>query len=172
MSEKNAHINNNPDRQEIDRNLSNTFGRVNPFVTPQGYFENLPQQIMKRIRKEEAGKKNSGLNVLFKPYSIAAISLAAAALLFIAYVLFIPGDEEKAERISAISLDELLEYNPEYITDMDEWLLIETLYADNETEAYPDDYDQSLDFDSTITNDDILNYMIENDLSETFYENL
>ena len=45
------------DKQEMtmneEKNLMERCGKENPFVTPQGYFEALPQKVMSRIQERQ-----------------------------------------------------------------------------------------------------------------------
>ena len=66
-------------------NTTNPFsfpeGRNNPFVVPEGYFDSLPDNIMKRIKKQSPDK--SGLIHFSKHY----VRYAAAAVILVAMTL-------------------------------------------------------------------------------------
>lgn len=58
-------------------NFDNKYKKKNPFSVPEGYFEQLTDEVMERVKKEEKPRR-VGLVRMLKPYiGLAAIFLLA-----------------------------------------------------------------------------------------------
>ncbi len=66
-----------------DAPLLRTIPKSNPFTVPEGYFDNLPSQIMAQCRENTKRMPSVNYNrafLLFKPQSIFAVLIAVIAL--------------------------------------------------------------------------------------------
>ncbi len=66
---------------------NDSFNHKNPFAVPEGYFDNLQNKVMERIRKEEGMVARTRV-VRFKSYRTLVAAAACVLLLFTAGVLW------------------------------------------------------------------------------------
>jgi len=147
-------------------------GRSNPFSVPEGYFDQLHDRIMEKTGASRTVRFSVEHPHFIFRHKALAMAVAAGILLIIAWAVFVPGNVEKKDLIPEVSLQQLLNEKPEYIEDIDEDLLIETLLAGNENALVNFNFDQNIDADSSIKDEYILDYMIEEEMSDDFYKNL
>ena len=74
--------------------LKERVGQENPFRTPEGYFDQLPSQVMAVIKKEKATRRN-----------IFATAAAAVVLLAIASTLFFNFKKDEQENKAQIAIE-------------------------------------------------------------------
>jgi hypothetical protein len=149
-----------------------------PFAVPEGYFDELPGRIMQRIGQQGSPSK---LKLLFRRPMIP-VSLAAAmiGLMIMFYFLLKPEEQnirtnylaENSQNVKAIE-DYLLNSS-----DVDEDAIVEAIVDDQETpvinlenpfytgnDSIPANKDKEtvIPADTTITPDDIINYLLDED---------
>jgi hypothetical protein len=141
----------------------------NPFKVPEGYFDTLQDQIMQKIHQPEKTSHRR----LWIPAAVAAV-LAACALMFF---LLIPGHKSANEISSPVAYtysDAVRDYLENQ--DIDEESIIAVM-TDNQTDDInandlinPISNDSipgvrktenTIQLDSTITNDDILQFLLD-----------
>ena len=141
----------------------------NPYKVPEGYFDSLQDQIMQKIRQE----KKTTHRRLWIPAAVAAV-LAACALMFF---LLIPRQDSGNEITSPTEYtyaDAVREYLENQ--DIDEESIIAVMNDNQNNEVNALDLispisndsipgvkknENTIQLDSTITNDDILQYLLD-----------
>jgi len=123
----------------------------NPFQVPTGYFEQLGDRVMERIRAEEQlpGTKNTGLKKrMLHPYFAVAASLAGVALVVYILLQSVPGnrgneqayyDLETLEQIGIFQDEAILSetYNNNIEESFTDWEEETMLYlSSNEVDLY------------------------------------
>lgn len=102
-------------------NFDNKYKKKNPFSVPDGYFDEVTEQILSRVKEEEMPQKVKFLQIL-KPY-LGLVGIFALAL-FVVQVIFPPfvdenkmllknGDEvvQLQETTSGASSEEIFDSN-------------------------------------------------------------
>ena len=154
MSEnKNTYRQNNND---LDQSY-----RKNPFDVPEGYFNRLHADIMTRVGEAGQDRKADSVVPLFRSKRLVIPAVAATIALIIAILFFNSRENAVETAIPVVSLEQLLEEHPEYIEEMDEWLLIETILAENSVDYFDGSDDDSPSIDSSISNENILKYLYD-----------
>jgi hypothetical protein len=142
--------------------------KANPFSVDEKYFDKLPVEILTRItEREKRSVYRNLLDVLLRPKY--AIPIAASILLIIMAIFIL----NKPDSIISPSLvdytfDDILTESPDIIESMDETLLIETLFADN-GETMIGYFDDNFGNDSTLTPDELDDYLSEENLTPEIF---
>lgn len=145
----------NSELKEIAPKLA-AIEKVNPFDVSEQYFDKLPMNILLRIEENEQpglwGKRSS---FLLKPKFVFP-ALAAAALILIAFFIFNKPGSVISIPLVDYTFEEVLAENPDIFENIDETLLIEALFADNENDvsAYFE-----FTFDSTYNDQELLDFL-------------
>lgn len=100
----------------------------NPFLVPDGYFENFPDLIMAKIKEEEKSKKTIRLNVNFTSIIRKTATIAAAAIILLS--LTITQNKVKNENYSDITIEEAF-LDMYSILEVETYILSE-LYSENQ----------------------------------------
>lgn len=88
------------------------------FNVPEGYFEELPLKILRRIEAEKSKSRSI-------PLPSWSFALAAAVVVLVSFVVFLGGSESKAEKLLAeVSEEDLVAYIEEL--ELDEYDLVAT----------------------------------------------
>jgi hypothetical protein len=164
------HFQDEPDSPLLDK-LKNS----GALQVPDGYFETLPQNIMKRIEELPAGSVKARQRYL---YPVLAIAAMVGLMAFLFWLLKPVKVETERESVAQVLNDK--EAILEYLIDnesIDEESLIGALSPENcdNLRLMPQDSilpaagntnndkapEASIVIDSTITSDDILQYLIE-----------
>ncbi|MCF8367987.1 MAG: hypothetical protein K9G76_03020 [Bacteroidales bacterium] len=168
MNKNNTHKDKNTEKEDIFP-LAGIQKNMNPFEVPVNYFETLPGKIQARINKEDQGNASDSRVIKFKSrYIYASLAAAMVALLVTFGIYFF--QEDTQDTFPEITLNDVLNDYPELIEYMDESLLIETILASSTGEL---DY-SIIDFsnDSSITDEEIFDYLNDEDYSEEILYNL
>lgn len=99
----------------------------NPFLVPDGYFENFPDLIMAKIKEEEKSKKNIRLNVNFTSIIRKTATIAAAAIILLS--ITITQNKVKNENYSDDLIEAFLDMYS--ISEVETYILSE-LYSENQ----------------------------------------
>jgi hypothetical protein len=140
--------------------------KVNPFVVHEKYFDNLPVIILIKINERKQ-----------KPYFVKALGeilrpkfaypvLASVILILVAVFVFNKPASILNQTLSEYSFEDVLTESPEIIEGMDESVLIEVLFADND-----DLTDDFFDFGNSaiLSSDDLNDYLSEEDLTPELF---
>lgn len=173
MKIKDTHTNQeNEAKQKFSKLLSEGKGKE-LFSVPAGYFENLSTNIQERIAKDERIPLFSRIIVHIKQ-PVWSVSLAGIAVLIFMAILFFPGSNNNPDlKTPTFTLEEILNSEPGIIYEMDESQLIEALAATNENEDISKPGQGiGTKSDSSFSDDDIIDYLLENDIDESIIYNL
>jgi len=125
-------------------NLSK-ISRENPFTVPKDYFESLPAMIQEQCVKSGYSLRNKIYVKILKPHYIMMVSLA---LILTGLMVYKPIEQHFSNH--SISTNE--SYTEDYL------LNVENIDEDQIAEAISDD-------SNSVTSDDIVNYLLEDDLN-------
>jgi len=170
MKDKNTHKESfNP--EEIAHNLAK-IERSNPFRVPENYFEQLPVEVLLKTGMRK--KRFCGAwitKILFRPqYQLAFILAGIILILVIVVVNQNQTIEVKDEIFSNITLDDLLQESPEIIENMEDYFFFEDLVAESSSE-FKVGMGESIFNDSIFTEDDLIDYLSEEEIStDLIYE--
>jgi hypothetical protein len=125
------------------------------FKVPEGYFEDLPLRIQKRIQQESPIKR--------RRINAWSLAMAASLVIIITYVFFIPNNTPTPEELLAeVSHEELLAYLDE--VEIDEYELV-SAFGDNEEIFEFEDTNvlDGIDIDDQAIDDVLLQYDLEDE---------
>jgi len=124
--------------------------KKNIYKVPEGYFDELPGRIQKRIEAEKEKSAFSSWN-LSTSLKIAAPALAIALLIF--FVVFQRPEKQKTlsydEILNEVSVDEMISYLE--MTDVTTDEILEEVNPENMDESF-DDIDKGIIMDEEIDN--------------------
>lgn len=155
MSENKTHKTNNEKLKEISPFVA-SLKRNNPFQVPENYFEELPDKIKARLEKNKTNTKSGIKSRPIKPLFYITTA-AASILIFLSVWFFTNREKEMPVSFTDITFETLMNESPELIEYIDENTLIDALFVYS-TEAI-EFSDVSLDSDSSLTNEDIFEYL-------------
>lgn len=159
MSENKTHNTNNERLENISSMLAD-IKKENPFRVPENYFDELPEKIRIRLEKDGADAKGGIKMRPIKPLFYIT-SAAASILIFLSVWFFVNRAQEMPAALTGISFETLMTESPELIEYMDEQTLIDVLLVhSDETIEFGD---VSSDLDSSFTNEDIYDYLYDDD---------
>jgi len=142
--------------------------KANPFSVDEKYFDKLPVEILTKItEREKRSVYRNLLDLLLR--SKYAFPIAAAILLIIMAIFIL----NKPDSIIGPSLvdytfDDILNESPDIIENMDESLLIETLFAEN-GETMIEYFDDNYFNGSTLTPNELDEYLSEENLTPELF---
>ena len=109
--------------------------KVNPFRVEEQYFDKLPVEILLKIQEvEHPDQWKKSLGFILKP-KFAYPLMAAAAMILIAFFIFNRPASVISLPLADYSFEDVLAENPDFFENIDETILIETLFADNESDV-------------------------------------
>ena len=118
------------------------------FKVPDGYFDNLPGQIMDKIKASEEKPEQPGLWVTIRPQlALAASFVALFMLAYTGFKLFLP--EKSANTLSESEIVATLENE---IYDLDESYMIDLIETDNKEPVIDN---------ARLTKEEIMDYLME-----------
>lgn len=145
--------------------------KENPFRVPDGYFDKLPMIIQEKITKTKSVSIWEQFFLLLKQPKYS-VSLAVATMaIVIALFVFVKPDGQEYQFLSDITIEDILRENPELIYSMDETLIIEVLLAEN-GEDIQDYYDYNIKSDTSISDDEIIDYLSDENFDTELIYNL
>jgi hypothetical protein len=166
----------NRDQQSIDPGKNDSplakLDKKNPFRVPANYFDELPGRIMAKRRHTGKTSVIEGLMPFFShPKYQLALVVGSLALVFSVLFIYNPWKADVSDQfLSNITLDDLLRESPEIIAEMENYLFIEILIADQTGEIIYST-GKSLEKDSSLSEEDLINYLKEEEIStELIYE--
>jgi len=142
--------------------------KANPFSVDEKYFDKLPMEILTKItEREKRSVYRNLLDVLLRPKYAFPI---AASILLILMAIFILNKPDSIISPSLVdyTFDDILTESPDIIENMDESLLIETLFADN-GETMIEYFDDNYFNGSTLTPDELDDYLSEENLTPELF---
>lgn len=151
--------------------------KENPFDVPANYFDDLPSVIQKRITERKL--QHNWIGFIFKPQYAIAASLIIVAIISVVLIFKIQKPVNENNFFTNIFWEDILDENNYFINGLDENELIVTLI--NETDDINDlnlfnnkttnNNDQTKN-DTSIQSDDIIEYLIEEDINNYDLYNL
>ncbi len=122
-------------------------GKRNPFRVPENYFDNFTEDILERSSAKSSLKKRKIFSIKRPGLAVAA---AVAGFLLISYLglkIMLNGTPDNQLISNLSEYSEILSY------DIDEYMIVDELSTD-----------EVADLPSDITNDDIIDYLLLNDV--------
>jgi len=117
------------DENKSDRKLKDLFGKEMPYRVPDGYFEDLPDQVLESCRqsKQKPGRR------IYLQSGFLRIAAAAAVLIMAALVITMvfTQRQSEAEGIVEYSMNEIYFYNINNLADLEETYLLSLIYDDS-----------------------------------------
>jgi hypothetical protein len=145
--------------------------KQNLFSVPEAYFDRLPVKIREKISAEpKPAISKYFLKWKFKPgYSIAAVSVF---VVLIAVVVFFNSDQEASRNgFADLTVEQVVSEEPGILEYTNDYLLFDMLYSMSESEI-----DEILTaengFETDMTNEEIYNYLTDEELSSELFYNL
>lgn len=135
----------------------------NMFKVPDGYFEEQLIRIKNKISGEET---NSFLHMLLNWFRKPVNSLSVISISILLIVFFILKQDTMntdKEIFIGVTLEQVLEECPELIENMDEDIFFDVLFV-NSDEGETLFMESQVRSDSSLSGDDILNYLIDEEL--------
>jgi hypothetical protein len=152
-----------PEHDELAPQLSK-LKTTNPFRVPDNYFEKLPEEILLKVNKSEKIPVTKKLiSIMQQPkFTIAA---AVAVLFIVSSILLFhkPASIFSAE-LADLTLEDILQENPDLIETFDETLLLETLVAIT-NEGLVNFLDTTSVINQGICDDELIEYLSEENLT-------
>ena len=145
--------------------------KENPFRVPKDYFNELPIAIQSKVSKSKQISVWERFIQLFKQpkYSISFATVAATFI--VALALFINPDVQEEDFISGITVEDIINEYPEFISSIDESMIIELLFVDNNYDI-EDYFNTNIESDSSISEDDIIDYLSDENFDTELIYNL
>lgn len=115
--------------------LRSKMGKRNPFTVPEGYFEQLTQQVMARIPAEEQEKKPAAKKAIIRqlrPWLYAAACVCVGV--FTAGVLFSNSQSDNSkelQQMASMEQETINYYSDNYIDEEADYLMLDNqeIYA-------------------------------------------
>ena len=125
------------------------------FKVPDGYFEDLPMRIQKRIQVETPVSRSKR--------TVWSLAMAASLLIIITYIFMIPDSNPSAEELLAeVSQEELIAYLDE--AEFDEYELASAFEGNEEIFDFEDtNVLDGIDMDDQAIDDVLLQYDLEDE---------
>ncbi len=142
--------------------------KENNFQVPENYFDDLPQMIQEKVNQKEVRFSFESMFLYFlKPYRVIALG-SILALVILGLFIITNQEQENLQMPYEISLEDLIQEYPEMIEYMDDEVLVEFAVAQM---AQEDIYfiDFEFGFDSMLFQDDIIQHLSDEDISEIIF---
>jgi hypothetical protein len=135
-----------------DKKLKEQFGKEMPFKEPNGYFEELPDQILDACKENDLTSKRSFLRIT----TLTRIAAAAAILIFATLILTLVFNKYQTndDLYTDYDAEEVYLYNINSLSDLEESYLL-SLIEDTEGSLYF--YEDEMDF---VSSDIIVEYLL------------
>lgn len=144
--------------------------KVNLFSVDEKYFDELPVEILTKItEREKRSVYRNLLELMHRPKYAFPI---AASILLIIMAIFILNKPDSIinPSLGDYTLDDIMIESPDIIENMDESLLIETLFAEN-GETINGYFDDNYFNGSTLTPDELDDFLSEENLTPEIFNN-
>jgi hypothetical protein len=160
-------VNETEDLQSLAPKFS-SIEKFNPYKVSADYFEKLPIEILDKIYESE--KKQKFMNLPHGIFRLKCTLPVAASVILIIIALFIINKPSSVLHLSLMeySVDDVLSESPEIIENMDESLLLETLFSGN-SEIAIGYFDDNFPNGSTLTTDEIYEYLSQENLTPEIF---
>ncbi len=126
----------------------------NPFTTPDGYFDTLPQQVRKKIPKKKTNAEKAGIWYVLRPY-IAFASVLFVILFAWKIALYNTTSNKETSNPASPAKDDSTGIIDYVIAEIDEQSMVE--YIGEEQNTTPDSVVQQQKREATIE------YLLDND---------
>lgn len=148
--------------------------KANPFIVPDGYFEEFPSSLNEKINKQ-AGQSNNLTQKAIRLQAVTKLAWAASIIilgLVGAYLLLNQHHDDKSLLTETFTWEEIFETRNYMISEFDENQFVDAIIYD---ELYQDDTNwesyNALNGSEGLSGDDIINYLIESNYPiEIIYE--
>lgn len=141
--------------------------KENNFQVPENFFDELPQIIQEKVSQEHHFRIENIINYFLKPYR--AIAMGSIISLLILGLFFMPNQNNGNLQLSnEISLEDLIQLYPDVLEYMDDDVLVD-FAAEEMTQEDIDFIDFELGFDAIIFQDDVIQHLSDEEISEIIY---
>ena len=164
----------NPDEinnlQELAPGLSE-IKKENPFKVPDGYFDGLPMKIQEKVSQPNTVSIWEQLIMVIRQPKYSVSFVFAIVAIIVALIVFVKPKVQESIYLPDITIEDVLRGNPELIYNLDESTIIEIMFAEtgNDVLNY---FDNNIKSDSSITEDDIINYLSDENFETELLYNL
>ena len=139
--------------------------KTNPFIVPDGYFEEFPSSINEKINKQ-TGRSSSLTQKAIRLQTVTKLAWAASIIilgLVGAYLLLYQVGDDKSFATDTYTWEDIFDAKNYMISEFDENQFVDAIIYD---ELYQDNTNwenyNALNGSEGLSNDDIINYLIEN----------
>lgn len=142
----------NEDQQRENR-LKSVAGNKNPFQVPEGYFDDLPDQLIQAVKENSNQKRN----YLRRIPAYARYAAAAVIIIMVAWslVYLLNGVEGSSGETLTFTPEEIYQYNFNNLAQLEEQYLLSLL----EAESLEDLSISSID-NADLSDDEIIDYLL------------
>lgn len=161
LNEKHTY-NQNDDLEDLAPKLSG-LKKENPFKVPDNYFDELPEIIQAKMNSVSEENKMKGIRFIFSRTQNVITLAAASIVILLAIFILLRNDSGNTDYFSGITLENILEENPEMIESMEDYLLVDVMLTASDY-LEEENFIDNMDFDSTLHTDDMINYLSDDEI--------
>ena len=145
----------------IDSRLKELFGNESPYKVPDGYFEELPAQVLESCHKSD----NKSIRPLYRKAVFRNIAAAAAILIMAALVITMvyTNRQTQADIFTDYSLKDAYQYNFNNLADLEEAYLLSLIGAEADEDLFLIETDAG-----DISDEDIIEYLLAENHKEYY----
>jgi hypothetical protein len=111
--------------------LNGKLGKKNPFTVPEGYFEQLAQQVMEKLPEKEKTQKKPALIMQLRPWLYAAACLCIGV--FTAAVVFSnkTDNTQELKKMATLEQENINYYSDSYVEEEADYAMVDNqeIYA-------------------------------------------
>ncbi len=163
-----------PDENNNLQELAPEFSKIkkeNSFKVPDGYFDSLPMKIQEKVSEPKTISIWEQLSIIIRQPKYSVSFVFATTLIIVPLIIFIKPEVQQSLYLSDITIEDVLRGNPELIYNLDESDIIEIMLAEVSKDD-PDYIDNNVKSDSSITDEDIINYLSDENFETELLYNL
>lgn len=142
----------------------------NPFEVPENYFDSLPLIISNKIDFNR-NRHSLSISRLFSLNPKFSVAIVSSAFVILMTVFLLTKSSQEFDSLSEITFEDVLLEYPELIENMDESIFYESLLVETEVD-YFGDFETNFDMDTSLSDEDIFNYLTEEDIDSELIYNL
>ena len=163
-----------PEENNNLQELAPEFSKIkkeNSFKVPDGYFDSLPMKIQENISEpKNVSIWEQLIPILRQPkYSVSLAFIST--IVIIGFMVLNKPDISESLYFSDITIKDVLQENPEMIYSLDESDLIEIMLASSDNNV-ADYFGSNIESDSSITKDDIIDFLSDENFEMELLYNL
>ena len=145
--------------------------KENSFKVPDGYFNSLPMKIQELVSEPKTASIWEQLIMVIRQPKYSVSFVFATTIIIVALIIFIKPEVQERLYFSDITFEDVLRGNPELIYNLNESDIIEIMFAEVGSDD-SDYFDDNVKSDSSITDEDIINYLSDENFETKLLYNL